>query len=118
MSSLEYCIEKAKQLPFIKGQKRFWCVILDKRGRIIAEASNNYLKTSAAQYRAAKRVGLEDKCYLHSESHALIKSKGRGCTLIVARVLSDGTPANAKPCLVCEEMIKIHGNIKEVRYTV
>lgn len=118
MSSLDYCIQRASEIPFVRHQKRLWCVILDKRGRIIAEAPNNYIKTSAAQYRAAKRVGLENKCYLHSEAHALIKSKGKGCTLIVARVLSDGTPANAKPCPVCEEMIRIHGNIREVRYTV
>lgn len=118
MGNLEYCISKARELPYVKKQYRLYAVITDRRGRIIAESSNSYTCTHPKQYRAAMRVGKPLKQYLHAEAGALIKSKGKGCKLFVARVLSDGTPANAKLCCVCEEMMRLHGGIRSVEYTV
>lgn len=117
MNLLDYCIEKAKQIPYVKGQYRLYSVITDKRGRIVSESANSYCTTHPKQFYAAKKVGKPLKQFLHAESAALIKSKGRGCKLYVARVLSDGTPADAMPCIVCRQMLKLHGGIKSVEYT-
>ena len=57
----------------------------------------------------AKNVLGLDKCFYHVEQPALVRVRWKGCKLIVARVLRDGSPANAKPCLVCTELARIHG---------
>lgn len=90
------------------GRCRVWCVALDKRGRIIAEAGNNYLQTHPVQYRAAKRVGLEQKCYLHAEILCCLQSLKTGVTidtLVVARVDKAGKVCDGKPCIVCQGYI-------------
>lgn len=115
---LDYVLERCKTLPYVRGQYRLYAIITDKKGRIIAESANSYTCTHPKQYYAAKRMGKPLKQYLHAEAAALIKSKGKGCKLIVARVKSDGTPANAKPCCVCEELIRLHGGIKSIEYSV
>jgi deoxycytidylate deaminase len=55
---------------------------------------------------------------VHAEMEALIKAKqyAEHGTLVVARVLKDGTPAMAKPCPRCRYLIKLAG-VKEVFYT-
>ncbi len=116
--SLQYCVEKARELPYSKGQFRLYAVIIDKKGRIIAESANSYTCTHPKQYRVAKRLGKPLKTFLHAESAVLIKSRGKGSKLIVARVLADGSPANASPCNICQAMIKLHGSIKSVEYSV
>ena len=117
MSSLEYALQKAREIPYVRKQYRLYAVITDRKGRIIAESSNSYTCTHPKQYYAAKRVGRPFKQYLHAEAATLIKSRGKGCKLYVARVLSDGTAANAKLCPVCEEMVRLHGGIKSIEYT-
>lgn len=105
-------------MPFVKDQKRLYAVVTDKRNRIISEGSNSYIKTHPIQSRAAKQVGLDNKIYCHAELVALIRSKGKGNKLHVARVDSKGTPCNAAPCLICQQLIKEHGNIHSVEFTV
>lgn len=60
---------------------------------------------------------------LHAEQSAILKmlNKGRhneliGSTLHVSRILKDGTPALAKPCELCQDLIIAVG-IKRVFYT-
>lgn len=118
MMSLEYCVAKACEIPFIRDQKRLFAVVLDKRNRVVSEGSNSYTKTSSRQYHAAKRVGMPQKVCLHAEAVALFKSKGKGCKLIVARVDSKGVPCMSKPCDVCMELIRLHGGIKSIEFTV
>lgn len=56
---------------------------------------------------------------VHAEMEALIKAKdlAEGSTLYVARVLRDGTPGNAEPCVRCKYLLKLAG-VKKVWYTV
>ena len=42
--SLEYCVAKACEMPFIRDQKRLFAAVLDKRNRIISEGSNSTRK--------------------------------------------------------------------------
>lgn len=119
MSNLEYVLRKASEIPYKRHEQRHYCIILDRKGRIVSEAANSYVKTSPRMAKAAAKVGLPDKQCLHSEALALFRDKSRkGVKLIVARVLANGSPANSKPCPVCECLIKEHGKIVSIEYTV
>lgn len=119
MSNLDYCIQKASQIPFIRGQKRLWCIVLDSKGRMVSEAANSYSKTHTSMFNYGRRTGNPQKCYLHSEVAALLKDrKRRGVKLIVARVDSKGVPCLAMPCPACTLAIQEFSNIKSVEYTV
>jgi tRNA(Arg) A34 adenosine deaminase TadA len=110
-------IEKARQIPKVKGQRRVYCIITDKRGRIVAEASNSYTQTHPFQKQMCLAVGFEDKEFLHAETAAIIKARGKGSILYVARVDARGRPQMSKPCKMCSEAIRLHGNIKEIHHT-
>lgn len=116
---LDYCIQKASELPFKRGRKRHYCIITDKRGRILAEASNSYIKTSPKMLKASKAVGLDEKIYWHAECKAIysLRNKSRAYRIMVARVDSSGLPVNSKPCCICMNLIKQMG-IKTIEYTV
>lgn len=119
MTSLDYCIQRASKIPFVRNQKRLWCVILDSKGRMVSEASNSYSKTHTAMFEYGRRSGNPMKCFLHSEVAALLKDrKRRGVKLIVARVDSKGKPCLAMPCPACALAIQEFSNIKSVEYTV
>lgn len=118
MSNLEYCLRKASELPFVRHQKRLYAIVLDKRNRIVGEGANSYTKTSRRQFEAAKRIGKPEKICLHSEAVALFRSRGKGCKLIVARVDSRGQPCLAKPCDVCMELVRLHGKISSIEFSV
>lgn len=96
-----------------------YSIVVDKRGRIVAESPNRYDKShtrmASCSYRAERN---SDKCYLHAEMAALIKSQGKGVKLYVARVGRDGTPRLAMPCPACSLAILEHGNIRSVEYTI
>jgi hypothetical protein len=115
---LPYCIKKASEMPFIPDQKRLYSVILNKRGHIISEGANSYTKTSSRQYRAAKRVGMPEKVCLHSEAISIFRSKGKGVKLVVARVNSKGEACLSKPCDVCMELVRLHGGIKSIEFSI
>jgi tRNA(Arg) A34 adenosine deaminase TadA len=100
------------------GKHTITATILDKRGRILSQAQNNYRKSHPYQRRIACSVGEPDRIFLHAEIAALIKLKqGTPHKIIVERYLKNGKPANAKPCRVCEEAIKLKG-IERVEYTM
>lgn len=56
------------------------------------------------------------KEYCHAEMLALVRSKGKGHTLYVARVDSNGKPVDSAPCPVCQTLIN-NSHIKEVIHT-
>jgi deoxycytidylate deaminase len=90
---------------------------LDRRGRVISTGENNYNKTHPLMQHFAEKVGLDEKIYLHAEVLALIRAgEAKVHTLVVARYNSDGSPALAKPCPVCQAAIKAWG-VKEIIYT-
>jgi len=104
----------------MKPRKKYkiTATVLDKRGKVLAVASNSYQKTHPYQFKLAKKVGFPDKIYLHAEISAIIKAQKVGVPykIIIERYKANGEPANAKPCRVCEEAIKEAG-IKFVEYT-
>lgn len=86
-------------------------VIYDKRGRILSVGYNSYIKTHPLQAEHAKRVGLDDKVFLHAEVHAIVKCRDldRAHKIFISRWNKKGKPLYAKPCPVCESAIKAAG---------
>lgn len=115
---LEYALERANEMPHIQGQRRVYAAVVDKRGRILAEGFNSYIKTHPVQAYYAEKVDLPERVYLHAEIAALIRVRhGNPYKIFVARVDANGNPMLAAPCEVCSEAIRCSG-IKSVEYTV
>ena len=93
-------------------------LVFDKRGKLLSMGKNSYVKTHPMQARLAKAVGEEHKIFLHAEVDALVKLRDwdRAHKLVITRYTRDGEPALAKPCKVCDRIIKLAG-IKEVEHT-
>lgn len=111
---LQYCTDKAKETPYQRGRYRHYCCIADKRGMIVSEAANSYVKTSPVMYNAGLKVGIEDKFFCHAEMSALVKAKGRGHTLVVVRINKNGKPVSSQPCPICVYLIAQAKQIKNV----
>jgi deoxycytidylate deaminase len=88
--------------------------ILLKRNRVIAAATNNYLKTHPLQYFAAQNAArvwgdpnLAAKHFLHAEVNALIKSREDADTIVVCRVGGHGGKdlRNSFCCPICYHYI-------------
>lgn len=94
---LQLAIDTAKSSP---SKKRVGAVLL-KKNKVIATAVNLERKSHPLQAKFAKRVGLWQKIYLHSEIHALIKAREDADTIVVARVNPQNKLRNAKPCPIC-----------------
>lgn len=92
--------------------------VYDRRGVLLSMGKNSYVKTHPLQARAAKKVGLDSKIFLHAEIAALAKVKdwSKAYRLVVVRFGATGRPLNAKPCEICMEVIKQTG-IKEIEHT-
>ena len=118
---LDYCLDKARELSVATHRNaRVYAAVLDRKGRIIGEASNSFTKTHPKQGRFAKQVGQPDRQYLHAEAAALIRalrSSSDVHTLVVGRVIRNGSSALAAPCPVCNAMIKEAG-VAKVIYSV
>jgi deoxycytidylate deaminase len=83
-------------------------ILKDKRGRVLSIGKNSYTKSHTLMHLHANKVGQPHKIYLHAEVDAVIKCKDiiKAHTLEVYRFNSKGQPMLAKPCKVCESMIK------------
>lgn len=90
--------------------------IYDKRGRVVAKATNDYTKTHPLQKQWGQKVGKPDAVYLHAEIAALIKARGKGHRIHVERYDAHGNPALAKPCKICNAAI-MHAGIAIISYT-
>ena len=91
------------------GRVSVYSAALDKRGRVITEAGNEYRKSSPIQARFAAKVGMPEKQYLHSELKVLLTAMRKGATissLVVARTAKDGTVMDGKPCKICSAYIE------------
>ena len=93
--------------------------LFDRRGNIIVQAHNNYTKSHPLQARFALQVNQPDRIFLHAELSCLtkLKKRDRPHKIKVERYRKDGTPGNAKPCLICEAALKSYG-IKLIEYTI
>lgn len=69
-------------------------------------------------YKAGAAVNMPDRIYMHAEVAALVKVKdwSKAHRIFVTRYTKDGKPANAKPCQICQHIIRQTG-IKHVDYT-
>lgn len=81
----------------------------DKRGRILAVATNSYTKTHPMQAQLAAKVGHPQKHFLHAEILCLLRCKEHAVhALKVWRYDADGQLACAKPCPICQEAIGLY----------
>ena len=119
MTSIDYCLDKARAIPYRKHRSRHYAVVLDKRGKIVGEGANQY-KTHPLAAKAGKAVGLPDKQCIHSELAALLSDqKRKAVKLIVCRVDSKGASAYSEPCSVCKHLImEYFPNIKSIEYSI
>src|ERR1700675_3194688 len=103
--NIEYCKMKALEIPFVKGQSRVFSCVVNKRGRIISQASNLYNRTHPTQREYSVNAGLsESRCYLHSEVRSILaaaKFNQKNCKLIVCRIGNGGKILDSKPCISC-----------------
>ncbi len=101
----------------MKSKFHIKATIFDRKGKILAEGQNSYIKSHPMQAKYANKCGYEDKIFLHAEISALVKCKSQGHSMRIERYNRKGEPLLAKPCPICELAIKEHG-IKEISYTV
>jgi tRNA(Arg) A34 adenosine deaminase TadA len=92
--------------------------VYDKKGNLLAVGRNSYVKTHPLQAKAAQAVGQAHRIFLHSEIHAIVKIKDwrDAYKIRVVRTGADGRFLNAKPCAICEHVIKQTG-IKKIEHT-
>lgn len=82
----------------------------DRKGRILACATNSYTKTHPVQKHFATKVGHFDKQFLHAEIACILRCKEQIIhTLKVWRYGADGMLLCAKPCCICQEAIRAFG---------
>ena len=102
----------------MKKQHAITAIIYDKRGRVLSVGQNSYVKSHTVMARHANKVGLPEKIYLHAEAHSIIKCRNlkKAYKIAVFRYNNQGLPVNAKPCLICMQIIK-EANIKNIEWT-
>ena len=118
MKYLDYCLQKAREIPYVRHQQRHYAILVDKRGKIVSEGFNSYSCTHPAMKNLSRKLGFDGKEYRHAEFHAILKDKrNRGHSLYVARVGANGKPMPSSPCSVCYSLIKSKKNIKQIFWT-
>ena len=101
-----------------RKQQHIIATIYDKRGRVLSVGSNSYTKTHPLQAKYAAMAGLPHKQYLHAEISAILRleNPSKAYRILVERYDSNGNPANAKPCPICQRVI-VSAGIKQVEWT-
>lgn len=92
--------------------------VLMRKNKVIATATNQDCKSHPLQAKWAKRVGLDEKIYLHAEIASLIKAREDADKIVVVRIggHSQNEMRMAKPCPICEAYLR-HAGIKHVYYS-
>ncbi len=97
-----------------------YCKIVDKRGRVLSIGVNSYIKTKPLQAKWAAKVHLPHKEFVHAEVDAIAKlpyqHRNKAYAIYIYRFDNQGRPALAKPCIICQTLIKTIG-IKHIYYT-
>ena len=95
--------------------------IVSKSGALLSIGVNSYIKTSPLQAKWAAKVNLPLKQHVHAEVAAIAKLRPeqykKAYAIYVYRFDNHGRPACAKPCKVCQALIREIG-IKRVYYTM
>lgn len=113
-SVLQLAIKTAKSSP---SKKKIGAVLL-RKNKVIVTATNLEKKTHPIQAFLAEKVGLDEKIYLHAEVNALIKSKEKVDTIVVARIGGHGHDELriSKPCPICQMALEMN-NVNRVIYS-
>jgi len=113
---LEYAFKLA--LTIKNNPQSIAAVCTDKKGRIISSGINSYTKSHPLMVYFAKKVNeSEEKCFIHAELNAILKARGKPIHKIsIARALKTGKSGLAKPCSICEKIIRAF-NIRIIEYT-
>ena len=100
------------------SQQSITAVIYDRRGRVLSIGQNSYIKTHPLQALHAQRTGHPHRIFLHAEVSAITRCRNlkRAYRMLVTRYDSQGNPALAAPCPVCQSAILAAG-IKIVDHT-
>lgn len=89
----------------------------NKKGILIGQGTNSYLKTHPIQKYFANKVGDTNKEFLHAEIAAILKAGTKKIeTLVIERYDKKDMPRLARPCPICMAAIKAN-DIKYIRYT-
>lgn len=93
-------------------------LIVNKRGNLLSIGKNSYSKTHPYQKRLSEKFNNPHKCFLHAEIAAIIRCKNhkKAYKMIITRFDSKGNYALSKPCVICQEAIKL-SNIKYIEYS-
>ena len=94
------------------------CSTFDKKGRHIATSRNDYKKSHPLMLHFAKIAGEScDKIWKHAELSACLESGNTEIhSVLVQRFDAFGKPKTAKPCKICQAMLKGFG-VHIARYT-
>ena len=89
----------------------------DKRGRLIAKATNNYKRSHPLQAHFAKLAGQPERVYLHAEVAVLLRCNDKQPhSVYIERFYKNGQPALAAPCPICRAALKAYG-VEKITYT-
>lgn len=99
-------------------KQQITAIIYDRKGRVLAVGQNSYVKTHPLQAKHAAIAGHPKQIYLHAEIHAITKCKdlNKAHKISIFRYDTDGNPALAAPCGICQSAIESSG-IKLVEHT-
>jgi tRNA(Arg) A34 adenosine deaminase TadA len=92
--------------------------VYDKKGNLLSVGRNSYVKTHPLQAKAARAVKQEKRIFLHAEIAALVKVRfwEDAFRMEVFRYGADGRALTARPCPICDHVIKQTG-IKRIEHT-
>ncbi len=88
----------------------------NKRGHLLAVATNSFTKTHPLQAKYAERTGRNEAIYLHAEIRALLKSREQVYKMEILRMNANGMPVLAKPCAACA-LALAEFKVKEIIHT-
>jgi deoxycytidylate deaminase len=97
--------------------------IIVRGGSIVSVGYNKANTNSFVEHYADRVKGKRNFCLsTHAEMDAVLRIRNKidlsGCKIFVARrKLIDGSPGMARPCAICEEVLRSYG-IKRAFYTI
>jgi deoxycytidylate deaminase len=90
----------------------FHVAAFSKKGHTIGVNSNR----CSAKYRRYYAEAKHHAYRVHAEVDLLLRSTETPDQIYVMRFLADGQPTMAKPCIHCQNFLRLRG-VKKVRYT-
>lgn len=91
----------------------------DRRGNLIASATNSYKDSNSLMRYYANKLGMSEKVFNHAEVACLAKTlkvRKEVYRMTVVRLDSFGNMKNCEPCVICKAAVKDF-NVKEVYFS-